>query len=76
MPAATWKIGRSTGMCALTEHPLVPGDQVVVGLFEDAGSEGYLRRDHQAEAWQEAYGEQKCQHNDVANVCLQAGLLF
>lgn len=59
MPAATWKIGRSTGMCALTEHPLVPGDQVVVGLFEDAGSEGYLRRDHQAEAWQEAYGEQK-----------------
>ena len=48
MPTATWKIGRSTGICALTEQPLGPGDRVVVGLFEDAGVEGYLRRDHQA----------------------------
>ena len=59
MPSATWKIGRSTGICALTEHPLEPGDHVVVGLFEEAGVEGYLRRDHQATAWEETYGAQK-----------------
>ena len=59
MPAATWKIGRSTGICALTEQPLGPGDHVVVGLFEDAGVEGYLRRDHQSAAWEEAYGDHK-----------------
>ena len=59
MPTATWKIGRSTGICALTEQPLGPGDRVVVGLFEDAGVEGYLRRDHQATVWEETYGDQK-----------------
>ena len=59
MPTANWKIGRSSRICALTEQPLGPGDHVVVGLFEDAGVEGYLRRDHQATAWEEAYGSQK-----------------
>jgi len=34
---------------------------VVVGLFEDAGVEGYLRRDHQSAAWEEAYGDHKPQ---------------
>lgn len=43
----------------MTEQPLGPGDQVVVGLFEDAGVEGYLRRDHLGTAWEEAYGDQK-----------------
>ena len=45
----------------MTEQPLGPGDHVVVGLFEDAGVEGYLRRDHQSAAWEEAYGDHKPQ---------------
>lgn len=46
-----YEIARSTGTCAATGQPLVPGSPFVAALVEQEGDEGLLRLDYSAEAW-------------------------
>lgn len=50
--SSSYTIGRPTGRCAATGHPLEPGHVCIACLCEQVDGEGFDRIDYSLEAWQ------------------------
>jgi hypothetical protein len=48
-----WKIRSTQARCEVSGQPFADGDVFHTCIFEDPGSEGFLRRDYSAEAWKQ-----------------------
>jgi len=49
-----WKIRSTQARCEATGQPFADGEGFYTCIFEDPGSDGFLRRDYSAGAWKQA----------------------
>jgi len=51
-----WKIRSTHAKCEVTGHPFADGEEFYTCIFEDPETDGFVRRDFSAPAWQETRG--------------------
>ena len=53
-----WKIRSTSAKCDVSGSPFLDGEEFYTCIFEDAESDGFLRKDYSIEAWNEVRNQQ------------------